>query len=115
MPVVALERLNDDLTLGLLLLFFERARRVRRHAACGVWRTSAELLWHDVCGEFVAVARDDHALHHVPQLANVVASPVVRHQRFDRRGRHRLELETKALARRGDEMLDERGDIRSEE
>src|ERR1043166_616995 len=87
MPVVALERLNDDLTLGLLLLFFERARRVRRHAACGVRHTGPDLLRHGRLRQLVLVARDDHALHHVPQLANVVASPVVRHQRFDRRWR----------------------------
>src|SRR5438552_1263407 len=74
-PLVALKRLHDDLALGFLLLFFKRASFVGGRASCVVRGALSHFGGHGLELQLVAVARDDHALDHIPQLTNVVAPP----------------------------------------
>src|SRR5215471_15281995 len=103
-PLVSLERSDDDLALRLSLALEERARLV---AATLVRRALDDLRRYRVHTDHVAVGRDQHALHDVPQLANVVALPVVRGKQLERVGGDRLLAHTEARTRGGEDVIDE--------
>ena len=59
------------------------------------------------------VARDDHPLDGVSQLAHVVAPPLVRHEAFERGRVDLLEVDPEAGTGRREQVVHEGGDVRA--
>src|SRR5262245_9383172 len=74
MPLIPLERLDDDLAFGLLLLLLEGARCAVRGARDGASMIT-DLRGHRSLRQLVPVAGDEHALHDIPELPDIVPPP----------------------------------------
>src|SRR5262245_32563991 len=105
-PLVPLQRRDDDLPLRLGLALEERSRFVR----AWLHRRAFDDLSRDVVDpDRRAVGGDYHSFDDIPQLAHIVAFPVVRAKQLERLWAERLGRQTKTLAR-GSENL--RGKLR---
>ena len=109
-PVMFLERIKHNLPLGLCLQRLERPGR--RGDISGVVALLAPNLRRDIsrpdgCG----IGRDHHPFQAIPQLSDVVPSPVVRRQQCERVRGDRLRAHAKVRGERSKEMIDERRDV----
>ena len=105
-----LQRRDDDLPFGLGLEIMKRARdRVR--VCSPTPGVLSNLARNVVDADRVAVHGDDHPLDDVPQLADVVASPIVPHQTLDRSRLDCLGARPEVRAGGGQQVLDECGDV----